>query len=107
MVKTLHALKRAMKHGVRFEILFHSRPECIGQIREVTYVQTNAFYSYIPDDPENPINKANDGRGYTLWYQTAKHWEFHDGVCTLFNNMTHHTEEYRVISLRLLDEEET
>lgn len=105
MIKTLNALKRTLKPGVRFQILFHNRPECIGQIREVTHVQSNAFYSNVPEDPDNYINKAGDGKGFCLWYRTAKYWEFHDGVCTLFSNQTQHTEEYRIITLRLLGEE--
>ncbi|MDO4649382.1 MAG: peptidylprolyl isomerase [Eubacteriales bacterium] len=85
MVQNLSQFKRAMKDGQCFEILEHYiHPEFAGQIRKPNYVQTNAFYTVIPGEPESWISKANNGRGFYLEYGKAKDWSFaDDGTITM------------------------
>ena len=45
MVKNLNQLKKSLKTGTRFQITNHCRPECVGQLREVTVSNTQGFYS--------------------------------------------------------------
>ena len=105
MVKNLNQLKRVLKPGAGFQIVEHWKTEFIGQIREVCHVQRNGFHSKVWGDPYHPVSIANDGRGYMLWWKSAKHWEFHDGICTFYNNKDIHTPEYRVYSFRLVNQE--
>lgn len=63
-VQNLSQLKKAFASGHDFKIIEHfNRPECNGQIRHITKLQTNGFYSVIKDDPDNRWSKANDGLG--------------------------------------------
>ena len=36
MIKNLNQLRRTLREGTQLEILDHCRPECIGQIRNIT-----------------------------------------------------------------------
>ena len=45
MIKNLNQLRRTLREGTQLEILDHCRPECIGQIRNITLVNTQGFYS--------------------------------------------------------------
>lgn len=63
MIKNLNQLKRALRPGIRLEVTGHCRPSCIGQLREVTWVNTQGFYTKILTPPDPRINAANDGRG--------------------------------------------
>ena len=38
MIKNLNQLRRTLREGTQLEILDHCRPECIGQIRNITPV---------------------------------------------------------------------
>ena len=44
MIKNLNQLRRTLREGTQLEILDHCRPECIGQIRNITLVNTQGFY---------------------------------------------------------------
>ena len=107
MIKNLNQLKKALQPGACFQILEHWNKEFIGQIREVRSVQSNGFHTVIKGDPYHPVSTANDGRGYVLWWKTAKHWEFHDGICTFYNNKDNHAPEYLVFSFRFVKMEVT
>ena len=39
MIKNLNQLRRTLREGTQLEILDHCRPECIGQIRNITLVK--------------------------------------------------------------------
>ena len=86
MVSNLSQLKKAFANKPEFKILDHCRPECIGQIRKVNVVQTNAFYSIIPSEPESDETLANDGKGMWLKYPKAKFWKFENDVCSIYFN---------------------
>ena len=68
MIKNLNQLKRALRPGVRLEVTGHCRPSCIGQLREVTWVNTQGFYTKTLNPPDPRINAGNDGRGAILWW---------------------------------------
>lgn len=104
MIQNLSQLKKALKQGSRFEITEHFRPECVGQIREITMTNSVGFYSKDAVDPENKINLANDGRGSILWWEKASHWNFQSGLCSFYVGAGQR-EENRVISFRVLEED--
>ena len=58
MIKNLNQLRRTLREGTQLEILDHCRPECIGQIRNITLVNTQGFYSTVANQPD-----ASDNRG--------------------------------------------
>lgn len=82
-IKNLNQLKKNLKVGTTFEIIEHLyRPECVGEKRTVTKVQTNGFWS----KPEN---------GKELWcdFGKAAEWKFGDysmtrSYCELIDTMT-------------------
>ena len=51
MIKNLNQLRRTLREGTQLEILDHCRPECIGQIRNITLVNTQGFYSTVANQP--------------------------------------------------------
>ena len=63
MIKNLNQLKRALRPGVRLEVTGHCRPSCIGQLREVTWVNTQGFYTKTLNPPDPRINAASSGGG--------------------------------------------
>lgn len=88
-IQNLSQLKKAFASGHDFKIIEHfNRPECNGQIRHITKLQTNGFYSVVKDDPDDSWSKANDGLGTWCEFGKAAEWlfvEWADGVwtCTL------------------------
>ena len=81
-MKNFAEMKRAIAAKRPFVIKKHYiKPEFEGQIRVPNKVQTNACYTVVKDDPENPINKANGGLGYYFQYGKASDWKFEDGRC--------------------------
>ena len=104
MIQNLSQLKKSMTKGTRFRIVQHIRPECVGQIRRVTFANTVSIYSAVDSEPENPVNSCNEGRGPILWWGGAKAWEFSDGLCTLFAGDKEHSEEQRILSIEVLEE---
>ena len=87
MVKNLNQLKKSLKTGTRFQITNHCRPECVGQLREVTVSNTQGFYSIL------------------LWWSKAPFWQFTDGICSIYNSDTKSTEDTLIMSFRVLGEE--
>lgn len=97
MIKNLNQLRRTLREGTQLEILDHCRPECIGQIRNITLVNTQGFYSTVANQPDASANRGNGGRGPILWWGRAAHWQFADGVCSVFDSEQKHTEEELVM----------
>ena len=62
MIKNLNQLRRTLREGTQLEILDHCRPECIGQIRNITLVNTQGFYSTVANQPDASANRGNGGR---------------------------------------------
>lgn len=82
MVKNLSQLKKAIAEKKEFVIVKHyTRPEYEGQIRRPNVVQTNGFYSIIPDEPGSKVTLANNGKGSWIEFGKASDWKFEDGVC--------------------------
>ena len=61
MIKNLNQLRRTLREGTQLEILDHCRPECIGQIRNITLVNTQGFYSTVENQPDASANRGNGG----------------------------------------------
>ena len=93
-----------LRPGTRLEVTGHCRPGCIGQLREVTWVNTQGVYTKILNPPDPRINAANDGRGSIMWWGAASTWSFEDGVCSSYMNQTK-TAETLIMAFRVLDEE--
>ena len=104
MIQNLNQLKKELKPGRRFEVVNHCRPECVGQVREITLANTVGFYSKDAVNPENGINCANNGKGSILWWQKAANWSFHDGLCSFYTG-EEHSDVSRVISFKMLEEQ--
>ena len=96
--------ERRLRPGTRLEVTGHCRPGCIGQLREVTWVNTQGVYTKILNPPDPRINAANDGRGSIMWWGAASTWSFEDGVCSSYMNQTK-TAETLIMAFRVLDEE--
>lgn len=43
MIENLNQLKRALRPGIRLQIVDHRRTECINQLREVTWIPQMDF----------------------------------------------------------------
>lgn len=103
MIKNLNQLKRALWPGIRLEILDHCRPQCIGQLREVTLVNTQGFYTKVLNQPDNQINAGNNGRGSMLWLGPAKTWAFENGICSSYQ-YGDNTKKNLIVTFRILEE---
>ena len=87
IIQSLNQLKRVLIPGVEFEIILHSRPECIGQIRRVTKSNTVGVYTVIPSEPDNRFSIGNNGLGSYLNWGPAKYWTFDsEGVCAKYSD---------------------
>ena len=105
MVKNLNQLKKTLKKGVCFEIITHCRSEFTGQKRKVTVVNTQGFYSIVPDEPDSAVTLSNDGKGYVLWWKKASFWEFENDVCSVYCSDKEHTKEFLIMSFCIMEQE--
>ncbi len=105
MIKNLNQLKRKMQKGTRFRVLDHCRPECVGEEREVTYANTQGFYSIVPGKPLCRTSLANNGRGSTLWWSKAPYWDFQDGSCSLYMDSKSRERKYHIITFQVEEQE--
>lgn len=81
-IKNLSQLKKAINEGKRFVVRKHYiKPEYIGQRRKPNVIQTNGFYSIIPEEPDSTVTTANRGKGSWIEYGKASDWKFEDGLC--------------------------
>ena len=82
MIKNLNQLKRALRPGMRLEVIGHCRPGCIGQLREVTWVNTQGFYTKNAQSARSEAQCGKRGaRRHPLVGSRPRTWEFEDGVC--------------------------
>lgn len=105
MVKNLNQLKKTIKKGTCLEILVHCRPEFTGQKRKVTLANTQGFYSIVPEEPDCKVTLANNGKGSVLWWSNAPYWGFEDGICSIYCNDKQHTQEFLIMSFRIMEQE--
>lgn len=105
MVKNLSQLKKKLTSGSQFRVIDHGRTECIGEEREVTYANTQGFYSIVPGNPNCRTSLANNGRGSHMYWSKAPFWEFKDGVCSLYASDTRRTKECLIMSLEVMEKE--
>ena len=104
MIENLNQLKRALRPGIRLQIVDHRRTECINQLREVTWITSNGFCTKVLNQPADKIDAGNNGRGAMLWWGAARTWEFEDGVCKSYT-LGEHTAETLIMAFRVLEEE--
>ncbi|MDE6426806.1 MAG: hypothetical protein K2K89_11830 [Ruminococcus sp.] len=78
-IKNLNQLKNTLTVGTEFEITDHIRPECIGQAKRITSVNTVGFTTQVIDKDGNP-----DGRDVHMEWSKAKNWNFKNGQCNAF-----------------------
>lgn len=105
MVKNLSQLKKSLKTGAQFRVIKHARQECVGEEREVTYANSQGFFSIVPGNPNCRTSLANNGRGSHNYWSKAPFWEFKDGVCSLYASDTRRTEECLIMSLEVMEQE--
>ncbi|EWM53958.1 YodL domain-containing protein [Ruminococcus flavefaciens] len=74
VVKNLSQLRKTIKPGMMFEITDHLRPECIGERRIVTGVNSVDFTSRTLDENGEPTGKDRH-----MDFDKAKNWSF-DGA---------------------------
>lgn len=87
VIRNLSQLKKTLLPGVKFEIVLYKRPECVGQIRRVTKVNTSSFYSIITSEPDNKANAANGGLGLRIKFGPAEFWTFEtEGLCAKYSD---------------------
>lgn len=104
MIENLNQLKRALRPGIRLQIVDHRRTECINQLREVTWITSNGFCTKVLNQPADKINSGNGGRGAMLWWGPASTWTFENGVCSSFT-YGGNRKETLIIAFRVLNEE--
>ena len=104
MIKNLSQLKKTLHKGAQFHVLAHGRPECVGEQREVTYANSQGFYSVVPGKPDCRTSLANNGRGSHMWWSKAPFWEFNEGVCTLYSSDQKRSPEYVILSMEVTGE---
>jgi hypothetical protein len=96
-------LKHTLTAGAEFEIIDHCRPEAVGEVRRVSYANTQGFYTTIPADPDGKISKGNGGKGSFLGWSSAKFWRFKENnVCALYSSMEEQDHETIIIEFRIL-----
>ncbi|MBQ3948674.1 MAG: hypothetical protein II656_09150, partial [Ruminococcus sp.] len=76
-VKNLSQLKNTLKPGMAFEIDEHNRPECVGEHRVVTSVNTVGFTSQKLDENGQP-----SGRDIHMEWDKASNWTFENNTFT-------------------------
>lgn len=104
MIENLNQLKRALRPGIRLQIVDHRRTECINQLREVTWITSNGFCTKVLNQPADKIDAGNNGRGAMLWWGPASTWTFENGVCSSFT-YGGNRKETLIIAFRVLNEE--
>ncbi len=71
VVKNLSQLRKTIKPGMMFEITDHLRPECVGERRIVTGVNSVDFTSRTLDENDEPTGKDRH-----MDFDKAKNWTF-------------------------------
>ena len=76
-IKNLSQLKKALQVGMEFEILDHLRPECIGEHRRITSINTVGFTSKKLDENGEP-----SGEDIHMDWEKAENWKFENDTIT-------------------------
>ncbi|MBR0484479.1 MAG: methyltransferase domain-containing protein [Oscillospiraceae bacterium] len=92
-IQNLNQLKKNLQTGMEFEILAHVRPECVGEHRRITSVNTVGFTSQKIDE-----NGELSGKDIHMEWDKAGNWKFENNqfTSTLDNGQL-------VMSFRLVD----
>jgi hypothetical protein len=104
MIQNLSQLKKKLIAGAKFIVAEHCRIECVGQLRMIKVADTTGFYSIFPDEPDNKINYANNGKGSYLRWSKASFWDFKDdGICRLYSSDKEKTGEHLLLGIQVLN----
>ena len=76
-VKSLAQLKRTLQVGMEFEISNHARPECVGEHRVITGINSVGFTSQKLDEDGKP-----SGKDIHMEWDKSKNWSFDGGEFT-------------------------
>lgn len=76
-VKSLAQLKRTLQVGMEFEISAHSRPNCVGEHRVITGINSVGFTSRKLDEDGKP-----SGKDIHMEWDKSKNWSFDGGEFT-------------------------
>ena len=76
-VKSLAQLKRTLQVGMEFEISAHSRPECVGEHRVITGINSVGFTSQKLDE-----NGKTSGKDIHMEWDKSRNWSFDGGEFT-------------------------
>ena len=80
--------------------------QCSNLPADVRSCLENGYFTVtVANQPDASANRGNGGRGPILWWGRAAHWQFADGVCSVFDSEQKHTEEELVMSFRVLEKE--
>lgn len=82
MIENLNQLKKAINDRRQFIIVEqYIKPQFVGEIREITKVQSNAFYSKATNRPDSETLNYNGGLGSFFQFGKASNWKFENGLC--------------------------
>ena len=101
-VRNLNQLKKKMEVGMQFEITAHNRPECVGEHRIVTSVNSVGFTSQKLDADGNP-----DGRDIHMEWGKAPNWKIDNGTFSSYLNSGNLTMQFHFISGKDAEQEQT
>lgn len=98
----LAQLKKALHVGATFEI--DNRRMGVYKRRHVIKATATGICSVVPFENDNKINLAG---GSWLYFSKAAFWRFEEGKCSLYStdNADEQTENTRLISLRIVEQE--
>lgn len=102
-IKNLAQLKKAIQMKQEFIIKNHRIEKFIGQKRKPNVIQTNGFYSILPETPNDNLNQVNGGKGMWIDYGKASQWEFVNGLCHMYYPEKKHTDENLIWSIMFCD----
>lgn len=85
IIKNLAQLKRVIADRAEYTIVKHyMKPHLTGTRRVPTKIQTNGYYSVVPNEPTHEVSMANGGLGYMNWYRKASDWKFDGELITQY-----------------------
>lgn len=106
-IKNLSQLKKALKENHLFVMMYNPNfPDRTGQVRVVSKLQTNGFYSKVHDNPNHEINSKNRGLGSWMDFGKSENWSFSDnGICTNYIINPRTGEKFDGIKIQVLDDD--
>ncbi len=101
-INNLEQMKKALRKGVTFKVIDHQKPQCVGQIREVTITKKVGVYTAIFEDKDNEFSKANGGKGNWLSFDRASHYIFDNNSIKWYAKPVGNADNRLIMEFRLL-----